>query len=182
SRAEWYVGTRGGSMDHTTILLARPDSAINISYSDNGSGFVGLPPSGYLWITFFTHPANKGREVMNQYNDRAMASRILIPAILKDWRAKRAAPRSAFSAGVRQLKSGDVSGIELIENALRELPDSIGPGRLRDEYPAAFEDCSQAFPALITEVREEGFAVRKRALHHIGEVKRVARAANILKL
>src|SRR5262249_3407416 len=32
SRAEWYVGTRGGSMDHTTILLARPESAIKISY------------------------------------------------------------------------------------------------------------------------------------------------------
>src|SRR5262249_22605684 len=61
-------------------------------------------------------------------------------------------------------------------------PESIGPGELREDYPAAFEECNRAFPALIAGERAEAFAVRKRALHHIGEVRRVASAADILRL
>src|SRR5262249_28322025 len=118
SQAEWYVGTRGGSMDHTTILLARPESAVNISYASHSSTLVALPATEYSWITFFTHPANKGQEVMSQYNDRAFVSRILIPAILKDWQATRPRLSTDFAEGVRQFESGNSAGIELMENAL----------------------------------------------------------------
>src|SRR5262249_31674846 len=182
SRAEWYVGTRGGSMDHTTILLAQTDSAINISYASNSSTTVPLPAGGYSWVTFFTHPANKGREVMNQYNDRAFVSRVLIPAVLKVWEVTQPARGADLARGLGQFQCGDLSGIKLMGDALGKLPESIGPGELREDYPAAFEECNRAFPALIAGERAEAFAVRKRALHHIGEVRRVASAADILRL
>jgi galactokinase len=179
SQAEWYVGTRGGSMDHTTILLARPDSAIQISYSNGRSRLVPLH-GAYSWVTFFTHPANKSQEVMNQYNERALTSRILIPAILSGWESSNPSRSRSFADGVNRLARGDLAGLESIEAALRELPDSVGVGHVGESYPAAFEQARQTFPALIEGAGSRQFQVRIRALHHVGEVKRVARATELL--
>jgi galactokinase len=179
SQAEWYVGTRGGSMDQTTILLAQPNSAIKISYSNSSSIKIPLP-AGYSWVTFFTHPANKSQEVMNQYNDRAFVSRILIPEILSNWDSTNSSSSRLIGDGVKQFAAGNSAGLDIIEIALRELPESIGSQEMLETYPAGFEQCSQSFPALADTARQEGFSIRKRALHHVGEVRRVARAAEIL--
>ena len=179
SQAEWYVGTRGGSMDHTTILLARPNSAIQTSYSTGRSNWVQLP-GRYSWITFFTHPANKSQEVMNQYNDRALVSRIVLPAIVSGWESTNPRLSQLFTDGVNQFSTGDYAGLELIEAALRELPESISVGHLDEAYPAAFELARQAFQTLAESPRSQELRIRNRALHHVGEVKRVARATEAL--
>jgi galactokinase len=178
SQAEWYVGTRGGSMDHTTILLARPDSAIQISYSNGRSTWVPLS-GNYSWLTFFTHAANKSQEVMSHYNERALVSRILIPAILSGWESTEPQLSRLFADGLNQFSMGDFVGLESIEAALRELPESADIGHIQDSYPTAFEQARQAFPALLDSPGAK-FQVRKRGLHHIGEVKRVARGTELL--
>jgi galactokinase len=81
SQAEWYVGTRGGALDHTAICLARRGHAVHISHWNNRIELIPLPDEGYRWITFFSHEADKGRKVMLEYNERAAVSRLLIPAI-----------------------------------------------------------------------------------------------------
>jgi galactokinase len=43
-----------------------------------------MPDHGYRWITFFSHEANKGRELMLEYNERVAVSRIMIPALLRN--------------------------------------------------------------------------------------------------
>jgi galactokinase len=181
ARAEWYVGTRGGSMDHITICGARPDSAINISYSSGQSTIVPMPSAGYSWITFFSHPANKGHEVMNQYNERAFVSRILIPAILNDWRSTNPELSQAFVNAVGQLDAVHLDGIAAIENVLGQLPECIELREISKSYPAAFNEALQAFPGLVSSNLEADFTVRKRALHHAGEAKRVARAGQVLE-
>jgi N-acetylgalactosamine kinase len=180
SRAEWYVGTRGGSMDHITICGSRPGSAISISYSNRRSTIVPLGYAGYSWITFFTHPANKGQEVMNQYNDRAFVSRILIPAILEDWRSTRPDLSRLIVRGIEELESG-IGGLASIEGALGELPETSELEQMRKSYPAVFEECHSLFPALVGERSQGDFRVRNRALHHVGEVERVDRAGQVLR-
>src|ERR1044072_948025 len=84
--AEWFIGTRGGSMDHITIFLDQPASVVLINYATGKTRGVGLPDEPFQWITFFTKPADKGREVMIEYNERAAVSRLLIPAVIDSWK------------------------------------------------------------------------------------------------
>ncbi|HEX5083933.1 MAG TPA: galactokinase family protein [Blastocatellia bacterium] len=84
SQAEWFIGTRGGAMDHLAICLATPGNAIYISHSNQRAETIPMPDHRYRWITFFSHEANKGRELMLEYNERVAVSRIMIPALLRD--------------------------------------------------------------------------------------------------
>lgn len=83
SQAEWFIGTRGGAMDHLAICLATPGNAIYISHSDQRTETISMPDHRYRWITFFSHEADKGRELMLKYNERVAVSRIMIPALLQ---------------------------------------------------------------------------------------------------
>jgi galactokinase len=84
SQAEWFIGTRGGAMDHLAICLATPGNAIYISHSTQHTETIPMPDHRYRWITFFSHEANKGRELMLEYNERVAVSRIMIPALLRE--------------------------------------------------------------------------------------------------
>ena len=73
AKAEWYVGTRGGEMDHITMCLAKRDHAVLISYLDQQTRQVALPGRQFRWVTFFSKAADKGRDVMIEYNERAIS-------------------------------------------------------------------------------------------------------------
>lgn len=148
--AEWFIGTRGGSMDHTTICLAEPASAVLIDYTAGQTRRVALPDEPFEWITFFSKPADKGREVMIEYNERAAVSRLLIPAILKS--------------------------VETVD----DLPETISLDSLRRDYPDTFLQLERSFPALAEEESRWPLKIRMRALHHLGEVQRVALATQTL--
>src|SRR5262249_42089554 len=108
-----------------------------------------------------------------------LVSRILIPAIAADWKLGQPDLSERFSEGLARFETGDVSGLHLIEGALGELPESISSGQIRRQYPEAYGEGIRAFPALLADIQRE-FSIRSRALHHIGEVKRVALATEIL--
>lgn len=84
SQAEWFLGTRGGALDHTTICLCRSGYAVHIPYWKDPIKRIPLSDEGYRWITFFSCPADKGREVMLEYNERVAVSRLLIPAFVRE--------------------------------------------------------------------------------------------------
>jgi galactokinase len=157
ARAEWYVGTRGGTMDHLTICLSRRSSLVNIAYSEEMPRLIPLSHEKFRLVTFFTHKADKSKEVMLEYNERAAVSRILIPAILDNELTSRAAPEE----------------IELLPEL---LPQQIALAEVRERYPEAFRACERAFPALVKERCDVPLKIRDRARHHVGEVKRVAEA------
>jgi galactokinase len=87
SQAEWFIGTRGGALDHLAICLATRGNAIYISHSDQSAEPIPMPGADYRWITFFSHEADKGRELMLEYNERVAVSRLMIPALLRDTKA-----------------------------------------------------------------------------------------------
>jgi N-acetylgalactosamine kinase len=181
ARAEWYVGTRGGSMDHITICLAKRDHAILIAYQDQQATHVILPGRQYRWITFFSQPADKGREVMIEYNERAAVSRILIPAVIEGWKTKQPERYRGWLAAVQSLQTGSIAALDEIERLLEDLPSTLTLSEIRRDYPEAFSACLRAFPALIGEHGERPLHLRLRALHHVGEVRRVTRAAQVLE-
>ncbi len=181
ARAEWYVGTRGGSMDHITICLAKQDHAILINYEDQQAHHVTLPGRRFRWVTFFSQAADKGREVMIEYNERAAVSRILIPAVIEGWRTKQPERYVAWLAAVQSLQTGSIASLDEIEALLQELPSTLTLTETERDYREAFSACARAFPALISEHGERPLHLRLRALHHVGEVRRVRRAAHVLE-
>ncbi len=172
AKAEWYVGTRGGAMDHITISLARRDHAILISFLDQQARQVALPGRQFRWITFFSKAADKGRDVMIEYNERAAVSRIILPALIEDWKTKQPALYTQWLSALRSLEIGAASAVEKIETLLQALPLALTLTEIGQEYPEAFADCARSFPILVSERARLPLQVRTRALHKAVAVKR----------
>ena len=154
--AEWFIGTRGGSMDHLTICLGAAANAVLIDYATSTTRLAALPDKPFEWVTFFTKPADKGREIMIEYNERAAVSRLIIPALVK----------SADAADVIE--------------AVKLLPETISLDAIRRDYPETFQELKHAFPALVDDTPRWPLKIRSRGLHHLGEAKRVALATKTL--
>jgi len=152
SEAEWFIGTRGGALDHMTICLARRGHSVHISHLDRRAELVPLPSDGYRWITFFSHEADKGREVMLEYNERAAVSRLLIPALL--------------------CKSKDDPDFH--------MPETITLDEIARIDPQTFQECERAFPALVRERRAHALKTGDRQRHHVGETALVEAAVALL--
>ena len=180
SKAEWYIGTRGGAMDHTTICLAKEDHAVLISYLHDQARQVALPGRQFRWTTFFSQSADKGREVMIEYNERAAISRIIIPALIEGWKVKEPARHTQWASALQLLELGADGALDKLESLLQELPLTLKLSELERDYPEAFAACARSFPLLVADRADRPLQLQYRALHHIREVRRVKAAAKIL--
>jgi len=181
SKAEWYVGTRGGAMDHITMCLAKRDHAVLISYLDQETRQVTLPGKQFRWVTFFSQPADKGQDVMIEYNERAAVSRIVIPALIEGWKAKQPERYTKWLSAIQSLQMGVPGALDEIETLLQELPLTLTLNELELDYPEFFAACARSFPMLVAERAERPLQLQARALHHIGEVRRVKTSEKILE-
>jgi len=154
AQAEWFLGTRGGTLDHTAICLAKQGQAVHLSYAENRAELVPLPGDPFRWVTFFSHSADKGREVMLEYNERVAVSRLLIPAVLE---------------------------VAEVGNVIEALPETMTLAEVARHQPLVFAECQRAFPALVSERFNHPLKLRDRARHHVGEVRRVAAAVALLR-
>jgi galactokinase/NDP-sugar pyrophosphorylase family protein len=179
--AEWFIGTRGGSMDHITICLAQPASAVEIDYATGQTGLVTLPDEPFEWITFFTKPADKGREIMIEYNERAAVSRLLIPAIIEGWKSTAPEKTTAWRRSLDLLAKGDSDAFVAVRNDLMSLPETISIDTISTSYPDIFVALERLFPALLHDKSRWPLKIRSRALHHLGEVRRVTLATQTLE-
>ncbi|PWT92655.1 MAG: hypothetical protein C5B55_05895, partial [Blastocatellia bacterium] len=179
--AEWYIGTRGGSMDHITICLAQQASAVVINYWNQQTKRVSLPDTPFEWITFFSKPADKGREIMIEYNERAAVSRLLIPAVINKWNQTNPERQTDWAVVLRSLEEGSLEGVDAAENLLNTLPETMSIDTLQLEHPNTFSELERSFPALLAARSRWPLQIRSRALHHLGEIKRVALATHILE-
>ena len=84
--AEWYVGTRGGMMDHATMVFAEPGKMLQLTFRPFSA--MGLDTGDILdsckFVTIFTHPSDKGVSTQLAFNARALAAREVIPETLLD--------------------------------------------------------------------------------------------------
>jgi len=177
--AEWFIGTRGGSMDHITICLGAPANAVLIDYATDETRLAALPDKPFEWITFFTKPADKGREIMIEYNERAGVSRLLIPAIIDHWQVSAPDRHNTWLETKRQLARGSLEAFETAQDLFASLPETISLETVRSDYSDTAE-LERAFPALVNDTPRWPLKIRTRGLHHLGEAKRVALAMNTL--
>jgi len=180
SQAEWYQGTRGGAMDQTTICLARQNHAVHITYPDGRARLVPLPDAGFRWVTFFSHPADKGRESMLAYNERSGVSRLLIPAFIADWQHAQPARAEAWTRALQGMKSDELAALDQLESLLLQLPAEIALAEFKRRHPQTFIEFKRAFPALAEGWHTRPLKLRDRARHHVTEARRVVKAARLL--
>jgi N-acetylgalactosamine kinase len=176
SQAEWFLGTRGGSLDHMAICLAKRLHAVHLAYADFRAEPVPLPTERFRWVTFFTHAADKGREVMLEYNERAAVSRLMIPALIRDLERHDPQRFLDWRYAVTLLEHGTLKTTDSLHNLLGQLPQIMTLQEFSLLHPRAFEDCETAFPALVGERLRSPLKIRARALYHLGEVWRVNQA------
>jgi galactokinase len=181
SQAEWYQGTRGGAMDQTTICLARQNHAVHITYPDVRARLVPLPDAGFRWVTFFSHPADKGRESMLAYNERSGVSRLLIPAVIAEWQQSKPALAEVWTHALQEMNADELAALDKIESLLLELPAEIALVEFKQRNPQAFIEFARAFPALAAVWRTRPLKLRDRARHHVTEARRVVKAAHLLR-
>src|SRR5215510_298430 len=72
------------ALDHLAICMATRGAAVYISHSDQHTEPIPMPDLSYRWLTFFSHEADKGRELMLEYNERVAVSRLILPTLLQD--------------------------------------------------------------------------------------------------
>ncbi|MEE2747993.1 MAG: hypothetical protein VX473_05965 [Candidatus Thermoplasmatota archaeon] len=80
--AEWYVGTRGGMMDHATMMFAEDGRMVKLEFRPFGTELVadGL---GCKWFSVFTHPADKGGLVRDAFNELAYVQQEVVPKYIE---------------------------------------------------------------------------------------------------
>jgi galactokinase len=181
AQAEWFLGTRGGAMDHMTICLAQRHRAVHIGYADHRSELAPLPGDEFRWLTFFTHAADKGREVMLEYNERAAVSRLLIPAMIGEWQRARPALAEAWAGALKRMNDAPCAALDQLESLLAELPAQITLAEIACRSADVFAECELAFPTLVAARRERPLKLRARARHHVTETRRVAEAVRLLR-
>ena len=180
SRAEWYLGTRGGAMDHNTICLARRQNLVHLFYADARFQRVRFPTDAFRWVTFYSHPADKSKEIMLEYNERAAVSRLIIPALLEDLLRSRDSLASSWPALLKTLQDNNPECLSRIRQVLELLPETVILADMEQSHPETYRACLEAFPALIGHRSHSPLKVRDLALHHLGEISRVNSAVHLL--
>ena len=183
SRAEWYIGTRGGKMDHTILCLSDRQAATNIHFKEFSVSEVPLHRYRFRWITFYAHAADKSGAVMRQYNERSATSCHLIPALLEQRFQEDPSLRDAWDKAVQELTSqrADASTLDALAHVIHELPEEISLAEVRTTMPDVYEALSVRYPMLVNHASagDVTFKVRSRARHHIGEIRRVRQTVQI---
>ena len=183
SRAEWYVGTRGGNMDHCTMCLSRRQYALHVNFRPFSTELIPLHRFRYRWVAFFAHAADKGGKVLHQFNERSAASRVLIPALLERLFEDDGTMRTRWERVTRTLSENrdDRAAALEAQEILSLLPETIQLETIRNEFPRAYAELERSYPRLAQQAGAQPVKIRRRALHHAGEVVRVRQAVEILR-
>ncbi len=84
--AEWYVGTRGGMMDHATMAFAEDGKMLRLTFRPFSAQSLDSIDEldSCKFVTIFTHPSDKGSATQLAFNARALAARDVIPQMLEN--------------------------------------------------------------------------------------------------
>ena len=82
--AEWYVGTRGGMMDHATMAYAEKGMMLGLQFRPFQAASLRGEVLGCKWYSVFTHPADKGGPMMDAFNELALVQQSIIPRIMEN--------------------------------------------------------------------------------------------------
>lgn len=145
---EYFVGTRGGGMDHAAVLGAREGCALLVEFDPVRVEPIPVPPGWVFFVADSGVKAEKSAAVKAQYNERRFAG-------------QRAAGRLGF-AGIRQaLERADGEELRRMAESRLEAMERgcflhvIGEAqRVRDAVQAMREADARRFGLRLTESHE----------------------------
>mgnify|MGYP001317980729 CR=1 FL=1 len=84
SEGEWFCGTRGGMMDHATMLYAEKGGVLRLTFNPFTTENIELPIAmkKCKFTTLFTHPSEKGGKVRRAFNELSLVAREIVPRLL----------------------------------------------------------------------------------------------------
>lgn len=184
--AEWFVGTRGGSMDQATIALGESGTALRMSFSPFEMEKMSIPRKGYKWVTIYTHPHGSGSQIDTGYNERSAASLYIIkecidktlrgePKLRRKWENIKKATKEK---GLKSLEKHTPD----MRKIVRLLPDYVTLAEVRRLFPAeVYDEMQSRYGALFNRSPRKRITVKKWALHHFREIRRVLSTVELLK-
>jgi len=130
--AEWYVGTRGGMMDHATMAFAQAGHALRLTFRPFSATPVPLSLPGTRFVTIFTHPSDKGGDTLRAFNELAFVARELLPRLLAD-------------------EGWPLTGepMEDWEETTQRLPVELTVDGVRDRWPDDLDGMRARYPLLL---------------------------------
>ena len=86
AKGEWFCGTRGGMMDHATMMCAEKGGVLRLTFNPFTSENIELPSTikNCKFSTLFTHPSQKGAETLLAFNELSLVAREIVPRILNE--------------------------------------------------------------------------------------------------
>jgi N-acetylgalactosamine kinase len=185
SRAEWFIGTRGGKMDHAAMCFSRSSNALLLTFDPFSVEMVPMPTGGYRWVTFFTRPAEKGSLVLSEYNERSIVSKYFIPCLIRESLAASAPLAEEWSEALDAIDRRDACRLARrlpsVEAVLGLLPDHMTMRRFCASFGEMTDEVLGLYPVLLdVKGLDHPLAVRDRAKHHLGEISRVIQAVDVL--
>src|SRR5260370_24094610 len=117
---------------------------------------------------------------MLEDNERAPVSRLLLPALSRDWNDRKPAFADSWRRALEEIKSDHIAGLDRLESLVGELPAEISLAELERSNPEVVRECRRQFPTLVEARRRRPLKLRNRALHHIAETRRVLCAVRSL--
>ncbi|MCK4325397.1 hypothetical protein KAW55_01425, partial [bacterium] len=184
--SEWYVGTRGGSMDQVTISLGEDNTALRMSFGPFEMEKIPIPTEGYKWVTIYTHPHGGGSQIETGYNERSAASLYIIKECIDKALKNRPQLRRKWEKIKRAAKEKDLRGLERyspdMERILALLPDYVTLAQARRLVLArVYNEMASRYGTLFSSSPQKRIKVKKLARHHFEEIRRVLRTVKLLK-
>ncbi|HYK20147.1 MAG TPA: sugar phosphate nucleotidyltransferase, partial [Pyrinomonadaceae bacterium] len=96
------------------------------------------------------------------------------------WQRTDPQRHDAWTRTVDRLANGSLSALNEVEELLITLPETVSINTLRSDYPDDLSHLERSFPALVNDTPRWPLKLRARALHHLGEVRRVTLATRTL--
>ncbi len=178
AEAERYVGTRGGGMDQAAILFGKEGHALKIDFAPLTFDPVPVPEGYRIIVADSLVKAPKTRDFLDQYNRRTIECRLAAAMLKKGL-------ETAYNRDFPVAVLGDLKGEKL----------GLTDGELKDFYELFFHDnpyTSGEIAAYIGRTQremeekfyrrrdgtyfpepEDGFRLKERFLHVMGEWERV---------
>lgn len=185
SRAEWYVGTKGGGMDQAAILLGKKDHATKISFNPLYAQQIPFGQASTIVVAHCTIEAPKTRQMMLAYNRRSIECSLAAAIVAKYFsdshgidgityigdltEEKLGWNREALANTVLTLFHEEPYSVEEIAKLLHSSEDIV-----REQYLKARDRSDFPIP-------EDGFKLCQRFFHVFNEWQRVEEAATVLE-
>lgn len=161
--AEYFVGTRGGGMDHAAVLASRAGCALLVHFAPAGAEPVPVPGDWAFLVAHSLATAEKSSGVKAEYNARrAAGNRALEKLGYASYREARAGDPERLADGERDAFLHVTGERERVAAAVRAMRDGDAAafGRLLNESHDSLRDrlrvSSPALDRLVEMAREEG--------------------------